>query len=121
MLVVFVGIGIFYFGPRMPREMHVRFELPPTLRGEGQALARDDARSLSARVFDEGGEPVGTVEVSLQGLKGPKTGAFVMNLRPGRYAFAVEVLGPGQRVPMHAVADLEGGETLVDLRAGRGR
>ncbi|HRE92111.1 MAG TPA: hypothetical protein PK095_23550, partial [Myxococcota bacterium] len=96
-LLVFVGFGIFFFGPRMPREMQVRFELPPTLRGDGVALAREDARSLSAKVFDGERQPVGAVEISLQGLAGPRTGVFVMNLRPGFYAFQVEVKGGDRR------------------------
>lgn len=101
--------------------MQVRFELPPTLRGDGVALAREDARSLSAKVFDGERQPVGAVEISLVGLAGPRTGAFVMNLRPGLYAFDVEVRGANVRVPMHAMAELEGGENAIDLKAGRAR
>ncbi len=118
-LVLFAGFGVFYFGPRMPREMMVRFELPPTLRGDGLVLERAAASSMSARVFDADGREVGGLEVNLAGLSGPRTGASVMNLRPGRYHFAVEVKGGGQRLPMHAVAELDGGEVLVDLKAGR--
>lgn len=118
-LVVFVGFGVLFFGPRMPREMMVRFELPPMLRGDGQALERSAASRLSARVFDGEGLEVGALDVNLKGLSGPRTGASVMNLKPGLYRFVVEVAGPGQKVPMHAEAELEGGEAMVDLKAGR--
>lgn len=120
-LLAMFAFGVFFFGPRMPREMQVRFELPPTLRGDGVAFTREDARSLTAKVFDGEWQPVGAVEISLAGLVGPRTSAFVMNLRPGAYAFEVEIKGSRQWVPMHAIAELEGGENFVDLKAGRAR
>lgn len=120
-LLAMFAFGVFFFGPRMPREMQVRFELPPTLRGDGVSFPREDAKSLSAKVFDGERQPVGAVEISLAGLSGPRTSAFVMNLRPGPYAFEVEIKGSRQWVPMHAMVELEGGENFVDLKAGRPR
>lgn len=119
-LVVFVAIGIFYFGPRMPREMQIRFELPPTLRGDGVELARGSATRMSAVMFDADGARVGTLDLALDG--GPRTPPAVVNLRPGTYAFAVSVSGAKTGpIPMHGVAELSGGDGFVSLKAGARR
>ena len=117
-LAVFAVFGLFWFGPRMPREMQVRFDLPPTLRGGGHELAREDAKSLSARVFDAQGQHVGSIELSLGRQSGPRTAVSVMNLRPGRYSFDVSLDGAGRRVPMHGMIELDSGEAIVSLEAG---
>lgn len=117
-LAVFAAFGFFWFGPRMPREMQVRFDLPPTLRGGGYELAREDAKSLSARVYDAEGQQVGAIELSLARQSGPRTSVSVMNLRPGQYSFAVDIGGAGRRVPMHGLIELDSGEAIVSLKAG---
>lgn len=118
-LVVFVGFGIFYFGPRMPSEIELRFELPPTVRGGGLELPRARATRISAVILDEAGGRVGTVNMPLDGSGSPRTAAAVVNLRRGTYGFAVSVMGsPAGDIPMHAVVELSGGENIIELKAG---
>lgn len=117
-LVVFVAFGVLHFGPRMPREMIVRFELPPTVRGAGLELPRARATGLTAAVFDADGRQVGSVKVGLSGAS-PRTAPSILQLRSGEYAFAVKIAGsPAGEIPMYGRAELSGGEVVVSLKAG---
>ncbi len=118
-LVAFVAFGIFYFGPRMPVEAQLRFELPPTVRGGGIELPRARVTRIAAVITDEAGGRVGTVSMALDGAGAPRSAPAVVNLRRGVYAFAVSVSGsPEGEIPMHAVVELSGGENIIDLKAG---
>ncbi len=120
-IAAFAGFGFFFFGARMPIEIELRFELPPTLRAPGIELPRERVTQVSAQLVDAEGQRVAAVDLPLpQGLVGPRTGPVVLNLKKGTYGVRARVRGPLTiELPMDGVAEVSEREVIVDLKTAR--
>lgn len=117
-MVAFVAFGFFFFGTKLPQEVHVRFELPPTARSPFVEIPRARVALVTAVVSDLEGGRVATLSVPTpRGLEGPRTGPVVLNLKSGSYVVRAKVTSfEGTEVAMDGRLDVDGEEAVVDLR-----
>jgi hypothetical protein len=116
--VVFFAAGFLIFGPRVPREVHLRFDLPPTIRGGGVAFPRERASELLATITATDGDHVATISLQFRnGLSSPRTGPAVINVRSGRYVVRVRVRSfEREEAMLDGFFEAETGEVLVELK-----
>lgn len=117
-IALFVGFGVLFFGGRMPKEVQLRFEMPPTARSGDVAIPRARMSGVSAAITGGDGDQVATVNLPLpNGLEGPRTAAVVLNLRAGSYAVRARVRSfEGLEVTLGGTFEAASGEVVVDLR-----
>lgn len=117
-VVLFVGFGVVFFGGRMPKEVHLRFELPPTARASDVAIPRERMSLVTATIAGGDGDRVATLNLPMpNGLDGPRTAPVVVNLKSGSYVVRARVRSfEGQEVPLGGAFEAASGEVVVDLR-----
>lgn len=119
-VAVFVALGYFLFSARMPKDVTIRFELPPTVRGAAGALGRGEVVALEGDVFDEHGQRTATFTIpSPRGLDGPISAPVGVQLVNGDYRVEVRAVGHlGREVALRGRLTVDGsGEQRVDLRS----
>lgn len=132
-LLVFAGAGFWFFGGRLPAEVSLRLELPPSVQTPSGRLQRADMGHLTGVVTDDEGAVVGRFSFA-QRWQGdaPLSRPIALRLRRGAYRVAVEVDRDADRrrlrplLPEGSTPDLVGtfevggpGEVRVDVRAPR--
>ena len=117
-MALFVGFGFFFFGGRVPREVHLRFDLPPVARSNFVAIPRARVSLVSATIAGTEGERVATVNLPVpNGLEGPRTGPVVMKLKPGKYVVRAKVRSfESTEVTLDGLFEVDGEEVVVDLK-----
>jgi len=116
-IALFVGFGVFYFGGRVPREVHLRFDLPPLSRSGGIAIARARVSQVTATIATPAGAQLASVNVPLpNGLDTPRTPTVVINLPAGHYLVHAHVHSfEGADAQLEGGFDAAEGEVVVDL------
>jgi hypothetical protein len=126
-LLVFAGGGIWFFSGRLPHDVVLRFELPPTAATADGPLTRADMRHLRGIVMDEEAAVVArfSVEQHWQG-DAPLSKPVAVKLKRGSYRVEVVVAPDARRLdlrPPERGPDLSGtfevqgpGEVRVDVR-----
>ncbi len=129
-LLVFVGAGFWFFGGRLPAEVSLRLELPPSVQTPSGRMQRADMGHLAGTVTDDDGAVVGRFSFAQrwQG-EAPLSRPIALRLRRGSYRIAVEVdraaelrrLRPeGSRPDLVGAFEVGGpGEVRVDVRTPR--
>lgn len=117
-VVAFVAFGVFFFGPRVPREVHLRFDLPPTVRSDFVAIPRERVALVVATIADRRGERVAVVSLpSPRGLVGPRTAPAVLSLRRDDYLVRARIKGlDATEITLEGRFTPEDTEVVVDLR-----
>ena len=117
-VLVFVGFGVWYFGGRMPKDVGLRFSLPPTLRTSHGSIPRTLVTGLSGGLVDADGDAVATFDVPIpSGLDGPLAPPIGLQLKKGRYRANVRARGPaGASAALVGFFDVaDPGEVRIEL------
>jgi len=117
-MVAFVAFGFLFFGERVPREVQLRFELPPIARSPFVEIPRARVALVTAAVLDVEGARVATLNVPVPGgLASPRTGPVVVRLKPGTYVVRAKVRSfEATEVAMDARFEVDGDEAIVELK-----
>lgn len=117
-MALFVGFGFFFFGGRVPKEVHLRFDLPPVARSNFVAIPRARVSLITATIAGTEGERVATVNLPLpNGLEGPRTGPVVMKLKPGKYVVRAKIRSfETSEVALDGLFEVGGEEIVVELQ-----
>lgn len=118
-MVVFVAGGFFLFGANVPKEVRVRFDLPPVSRSNFAEIPRARVALVTATIADtEGDNRVATINLpSPNGLTGPRTGPVVLRLKPGRYVVRAKIRSfEASEVPLEGLLTVDGDEAVVELK-----
>ncbi len=129
-LLVFACGGFWFFGGRIPVEVTVRLELPPSVQTPSGRLSRAEMGHFTGIVTDDDGAEVGRFSFSQrwQG-EAPLSRPAALRLRRGTYRVGVEVDRDADLRRLRAAGwnpDLVGefevggpGEVRVDVRTPR--
>lgn len=117
-LVAFVAFGFLFFGQKVPREVQLRFELPPTVRSPFVEIPRARVALVTAAVLDLDGARLATLNLPIpSGLVGPRTGPVVLRLKPGTYVVRAKIESfEATSVAMDGRFEVDGEEAIVELR-----
>jgi hypothetical protein len=116
-LVLFAVGGVWFFGDRLPRDVTLWLELPPSaLDARGVRVAREDLGRLEGSVTGADGAVVATF--SARAGASPLGGPVALRLRDGLCEVRVALPDqPGARPLLGRLEVDGGGEVRVDLRA----
>ena len=120
-VVVFVAGGFLLFGDSMPKEVYLRFDVPPVMRSSLFEIDRARVAQLSAAISDTTGAHIANVNLRMAaGLEGPRTPRAVLNLKPGKYVARAKVRSfEGTEVPLEGLFEVDETEVVVDLKSVR--
>jgi hypothetical protein len=120
-VVVFVAGGFLLFGDSMPKEVYLRFDVPPVMRSSLFEIERARVAQLTATISDTKGAHVANVNLRMAaGLEGPRTPRAVLNLKPGKYVARAKVRSfEGTEVPLEGLFEVDETEIVVDLKGVR--
>ncbi len=120
-VVVFVAGGFFLFGDSVPREVYLRFDVPPVMRSNLFEIERSRVVLVTATITDVAGAYVGTVRLPVpHGLEGPRTGPAVLNLAAGKYVVRAKVRSvDSTEVALEGLFEVGDKEIVVDLKSVR--
>ena len=120
-VVVFVAGGFLLFGDSMPKEVYLRFDVPPVMRSSLFEIDRARVAQLSAAISDTTGAHIANVNLRMAaGLEGPRTPRAVLNLKPGKYVARAKVRSfEGTEVPLEGLFEVDETEIVVDLKSVR--
>lgn len=120
-VVVFVAGGFLLFGGSMPKEVYLRFDVPPVMRSNAFEIERARVVLVTANITDTTGAFVATVRLPVpHGLDGPRTGPAVLNLKPGKYVARAKVRSvDATEVALEGLFEVDEKEVVVDLKSVR--
>ena len=120
-VVAFVSFGFLFFGGRVPKELTLRFDVPPTVRGIAVEFPRAQVALVRASVIDSEGAVVASLDLPTpHGLEGPRTGPVALRLKRGIYRVRAEVKSiTAQSVPLEGKLEVDGDESVVELATPR--
>lgn len=117
-LIAFVVGGVLLFGPRVPREVRLRFEVPKTVMSGAVAFERERASMLDAVILSDDSERVAAINVPLpDGMRTPYSAVTVLNLPGGRYFARVRVRSFGrEEAVLRGAFEVDGEDVIVELQ-----